>query len=483
MKKLIIFFCIGLTFSLQAQECNCTENFKWVKKTFEENDAGFSLVISKKGNSEYERLNKETLAQIADITDKDKCAESIVSWLKFFRKAHFSFNVNENETTASQGEAPKLAVRNDWEKFAITDKQLEKYVAKIDGTTPEGIWTMAPYTVAIVKKENGYVGFIVDGGGTPWQKKQIKLRFSINEKTNVYKGVIYLRNYFEYKFDKAELIGYNHLLLDKGFLFNRKDIKKQDSEVLNKYLNLISTNGAALKKYSETTMYMRIPSFESNQKEIIDSIIDANKGAITATKNLIIDLRGNGGGSDSSYNNIIPLLYTNPIRIIPTEFLSTPLNNRRYEEWLKEEGLLEQDKKVLTERLKKLNDNLGKFVGMYDDKVFVQREDTIYRYPENVAILINGSNGSTAEQFLLAAKQSRKVKLYGTTTMGVLDISNMYFVNSPDGNFELGYCLSKSRRIPYMAIDDKGIQPDFYMDADIPQYEWIDFAEKIMNNQ
>ena len=40
--------------------------------------------------------------------------------------------------------------------------------------------------------------------------------------------------------------------------------------------------------------------------------------------------------------------------------------------------------------------------------------------------------------------------------MGVLDISNMHFVKSPCGKIELGYCLSKSYRIPEMAIDGKG---------------------------
>lgn len=76
----------------------------------------------------------------------------------------------------------------------------------------------------------------------------------------------------------------------------------------------------------------------------------------------------------------------------------------------------------------------------------------------------------------MAAKQSKKVKLFGRTTAGVLDISNMYFVNSPCGELELGYCLSRSMRIPEMTIDDKGIQPDYYMDKTIPVYQWIDFV-------
>lgn len=100
-----------------------------------------------------------------------------------------------------------------------------------------------------------------------------------------------------------------------------------------------------------------------------------------------------------------------------------------------------------------------------------------------MAVLINKNNASVTEQFLLAAKQSTKVKLYGTTTDGMLDVSNMNFVDFPCGNLTLGYCLSKSYRIPGMAIDDIGLQPDYYIDDSIPEYEWINFAEKAMSGK
>ena len=89
--------------------------------------------------------------------------------------------------------------------------------------------------------------------------------------------------------------------------------------------------------------------------------------------------------------------------------------------------------------------------------------------------------GSTTEQFLLEAKQSKKVKLVGTTTAGVLDMSNMYSVVSPSKEFKLWYSLSKSYRIPAMTIDGKGIQPDYYFDKTIKPYEWIDKTIEILN--
>ena len=65
--------------------------------------------------------------------------------------------------------------------------------------------------------------------------------------------------------------------------------------------------------------------------------------------------------------------------------------------------------------------------------------------------------------------------------MGILDISNMYSIDSPCNEYKLGYSLSRSMRIPDFTIDDKGVQPDYYIDESIHEYEWIDFVNKTLS--
>src|SRR5690606_6289341 len=105
--------------------------------------------------------------------------------------------------------------------------------------------------------------------------------------------------------------------------------------------------------------------------------------------------------------------------------------------------------------------------------VTIDSMDRILPKPNRVAILINEYCGSTTEQFLLDAKQSGKVKLYGRSTYGALDFSNMTSAISPSGEFQLWYCTSKSLRIPGMEIDGRGIQPDYYLDSSIPEKDWV----------
>lgn len=248
-----------------------------------------------------------------------------------------------------------------------------------------------------------------------------------------------------------------------------KVLKNRENKV-NTYFKIIDTE----------TAYLRVSTFKGSEKKIIDSIISANKETMLKTPNLIIDIRGNGGGNDSSYSELLPLLYTNPIRSIGVEFLSTPLNNQRMLDFINNPkfGFDQATKKWAKNAYNKLDKQKGSFVNLNSTIVDIITYKTIYEFPKKVGIIINGKNGSTAEQFLLDAKQSKKVKLFGTTTKGVLDISNMYFVKSPSGEFELGYCLSRSMRIPEMTIDGKGIQPDYYLDQNIKKESWVEFVTK-----
>lgn len=140
-----------------------------------------------------------------------------------------------------------------------------------------------------------------------------------------------------------------------------------------------------MKNFSDKTVILRIPSFNGSAKKQIDSVIMANMQTITKTENLIIDLQNNGGGSDGSYEKLIPLIYTNPIRIVGMELLSTPLNNKRMEEFANDLDALADDRKWAREAADKLNKNLGKFVNLDSSIVNIETFDTIYTYPKKLA--------------------------------------------------------------------------------------------------
>lgn len=485
MKHLTLLSLLFISLTTFSQECDCEAEFQWVKTTFEENDAGFTYVIDKKGEKAYASHNEELLAKIKQTHTTDSCIELIQEWFSFFRAGHLSIRRNTRiaTNTSTTNEAPSnediIQQFKDWERLDVNLEEFKNYLAQKNTIDFEGIWVSEPYTIGVKKVKNEYVGFVIEADGVFWTPGQIKFKIQADKS-----AVFYMRDHSKQEFSSSELLGDNYLLI--GFIDFKRTVPRyaNNSEVEN-YFNILAANKPFFKELDAHTSYIRIPTFQGTEKKSIDSVLQANRNSILKSQNFIIDIRNNGGGSDSSYYELLPFMYTNPIRTVGVEMLSTPLNNQRMIDFIEDPiyGFNEENKKWAKESYDKLSKQLGEFVSLTGKTITTVELDTIHPYPKNVAIIINNQNGSTAEQFLLAAKQSKKVKLYGTTTAGVLDISNMYFVTSPSKQLEMGYSLSRSMRIPDMTIDSKGIQPDYYIDKSIPKYQWLNFVQENLKEE
>ncbi|WP_223579126.1 S41 family peptidase [Sphingobacterium sp. GVS05A] len=484
MFKLILSFVFIFIFScnLQAQNCNCAENLKWVKKIIEENDAGFQYVLDQKGLDAYQAHNTKIEQKLAGVKSNLDCTKLLSEWLQFIRKGHLSINRIDGKDVDVLVSKDDHSVKIAHPSIPFSEEEFKLYLSAKKRQDLEGIWDSPPYKVAIKKYPEGYKGIIVGSTADNWVVGDVK--FTLNNELS--EGTYYLRDKSQEKISSTLAIGKNIFQLG-NYLYTRKYPTVENTPLEADFARSYSTDKPYLQKINTKTILLRIPSFNGRQKQTIDSLTAVHKPQLEKTENLIIDIRNNGGGSDGSYAEIIPFLYTNPIRTVGVTFYSTKLNNQRmldFCEKYEEYGIDPKDVPFYKAAYDSLSNHLGKFVNLRPNRTMINIDSshTALPYPKQVAIIINGGNGSTAEQFLLEAKQSKKVKLFGTTTAGVLDISNMYFVESPCKEYRLGYSLSKSYRIPEMAIDNKGIQPDFYIDKSIPAHEWVDHVRKVLED-
>jgi len=478
---LIVAFVIWSVQYCTAQNCSCTDNYAWLKEVIKENDAGFQYAIDQRGAEAYKRHCDSFAVKIRTISDKEKCAEALMNWLGFFRKGHLWIELNNENSSVNQNTIDSVKVKerfSKWESFPYDENEFQSYLSEVNEVGLEGVWISAPYTIGIKRVKDEYIGFIIEADEIYWSKNQIK--FKIKEQKGQLSATYYMKDHSARELSKVELLGSNYLRMD-FIVLKRKVAIVPAEEQIDRHFKFMTTEVPIFEKLSNKTAILRIPSFSYSEKKLIDSIIDAHWQTITRTENLLIDLRNNSGGSDKAYEKLLPIIYSNPIKTIGMEFYSTTLNNKRMLHFMNDPEWSVDDRIWAKQAFEKLNDHIGEFVNLDSTISSIETFDSIYSYPQKVGILINENCASSTEQFLLAAKQSKKVKLFGNNTFGSLDISNMNIIDSPCEDLKLGYALSKSLRIPDMSIDGQGIQPDYYINNSISKYDWIEYVNSILN--
>lgn len=484
MKKFhLVFVTLCILSQAQAQDCNCPVVFDWMVSTFEKNDAGFKYVVDKKGEEEYKKHTARLRGKTQKITKTAACRDVMDDWQKFFRTGHIFIALKEPESAPGK-EPSEKEIRERYKNEKIIDLNREQLISKLDTKKEkdaiEGIWAYNTYTIGIIADDvvpKKFNAFIITSGSSFWAPKQIKAELIKSDDGKSYSGSYYMRDHSRQD-TKARIAG--PALMYMGGYWQRLHPKTTLSQKEQQLL-AFSSPLPTLKQLNAKTLYLRIPSFLIEMKAKIDSVLEKHDALIKSTPNLIIDIRDGTGGADASYKNIIPYLYTNPIRTVGMELYATELNAQAFEKYAKQysdTGDVNNCNRVAA----KMRKNIGKFIREDDSapKASIDSSMKALPLPARVGIVFNHNNGSTDEQFLLDARQSTKVKTFGVPTGGMLDISNMNELDSPDGKFVLGYCMSKSYRIPDYCIDGVGIQPDYFIDDALAFEDWISFVQKIL---
>ncbi len=223
---------------------------------------------------------------------------------------------------------------------------------------------------------------------------------------------------------------------------------------------------------SDDIFYIRIGTFEEWNALAIDSVITHHEEFLATAPYWIIDLRGNGGGSDFSFIPIMPYLYTDSVTVIGTDVLATEENIKNWAVLLDNPHIPDDLIQLLREILETMEQHKGEFVSIVDDTTITFEE--VKTYPERVVVLVDENCASSTENFLLAAMQSEKVTVMGQPTAGVLDYANMRSADFPCYSLRLEYATTRSRRIDAgMGVDNKGIAPDVVL---VSEKDWIEEA-------
>jgi hypothetical protein len=210
---------------------------------------------------------------------------------------------------------------------------------------------------------------------------------------------------------------------------------------------------------SDRAAWLRVSSFERGYRAEIEALIAEHRPEIQARSELIIDVRGNGGGVDASYEPLAALVYTQPVPSPGVDVLATPANIAAWERILSD--LDGDDRAEIEELVARMRARPGHWVELVGDTTI--RHSDVLAAPARVAVITDARCASSCEQFVLEARESAKVRLFGAPTAGVLDYSNVVTHPLPSGRL-LGLATTRSRRLPEQPIDGTGILPDVVLD-------------------
>ncbi len=452
---LLCLFHLGCTTYVKSQSTACLKDFDYLVHKIRVDYPGYRDKVTPETSRDLQKLEDELRARI--IQSPDSCGKYLSRYADWFRDHHLRVG------RTWQAEDPD-SKKSDRKLLEISKEKLKQLQSL--HSTPEGLWHSFRGDIAIIRDSNSesYKGVAVSYN--QYDKNQIGFTLS-DPQDGVYKMVSYpnYNDYYPIK-GKASLELNDQVLELHG---DTRLVRKTNSSVFDDALwfsyipefpNGSNTYFVSLP-LSDSTFYLRIPSFMSDAGE---KLVRKHWTEITSTPNLIIDIRNNPGGQDDYYQLLADLLYTHPYMSKGVEWYATENNIKMYEDAIKdgeikngEEGL--QWTNSLLAEMKK---NIGGFVihpmmGA-DDTV---KHDTVYPYPKRIGIIINERDASSAEQFLLTAKESSKAILFGNSnTAGVLDYSNAIDENFPSGKYELTFPMTRSRRLPGNPIDNIGIPPD-----------------------
>jgi len=457
--SILIFLFFGL-FGV-CQESNKSE-IDFLANKIKTVYAGYD--VHKNGNS----FNKLLIdLKRSDIQDTLKLLSEITNFFKDRHLILYDVNIKKNQDT----EKCTIIKNNIIQYFKNTKIEKEKY---------EGFWLSELGNCIMAIKLVSKTPLIYYG-------------YIIESKAKAIPGFIFLKIIKEK--DGSFNCDYTHENL--GFrIFTQSKFKNEDIFLLNSYSkwNRIKNYKQgyldSIKKFSFSpkitvldadNLLIKMPSFAENNIRIYDSLIKVHDIEISRTKNLIIDIRNNFGGTIKNYKPLLKYIYTNPIihcggLKLCSDDLIDDLKSDIKDYYVKNDTL---SIRKADQKLTSMIANKGHFILIPPDTLI--SNSTIQQLPANVAIITNNNCLSAAELMILDFKQSKKVKTFGETTGGAVDNLDAIEILLPKTKYHLFIATTKRIITPEAPrYDNKGIKPDIEISDDVT--DWVDFVKKYYAN-
>jgi len=453
--------------------CNCADNMDYTITQIKNNYVGYQDKTQGR-RREFNEFTKRLSNKANKENNTSKCLYLINLWLSFFDDKHIRIDITHNSDDAVRS----IFSTSDTVRFEIKDFKLalqkQKFFDKIEGIwqNPSGSMEMG---ITRLDKKNEFVGFILRYDSVYWMPKQV--RMTVKKQKTKYQTFWYNGDHASFS-NLVATVDQNSIQL--GGIGKLYKVYPTDTAKHHSVIRKDNQKTIDFRLLDNETGILVLKSFQIKHKKTIDSLLISNEHILKSLKNLIIDLRNNTGGLNPSFEKVIPYLYTNPITIDGSSILATSTNIKYYNlQSIENSKYMDEDRRKRRENLISLMKQYeGTFTPLSKDSVI--HYDTILPYPSKVAIIINEYTASSAEFFLLRARQSTKVKVFGQPTMGAVDYVDMLTLDdAPNKLFHLSYPMTKTSRLIKNPHTSSKLQPDILLSNDLT--DWVLYIKEYLN--
>jgi hypothetical protein len=219
-----------------------------------------------------------------------------------------------------------------------------------------------------------------------------------------------------------------------------------------------------LQVLGKDTLLFVLPSFKDRYQAPLAALLAARRADLESHPYWIIDVRSNDGGSDVTYESLLPWLLDGEFLDFRSGYLVTPVNLHAQEQictLVSDPAGCRLHLDPVVNAMRKAPP--GSFVTADGKRVSVGRPSRLEaKAPRRVAVLTDRDCGSSCDEFLLTVQTSFRVKLVGRPSAGVIDYANLRPHPLPSGR-TLKYATTRSTRLPDLPLDGIGVAPDILL--------------------
>ncbi len=458
-------FAAHLSAQGSVRTASCRQNVDSLQHRIELNYAGFLLEV-KDAKRQALADTLAALENVADRTASADCVPVLNTLIAWYHDPHlFLYQADVTDTTDAARR--KGAVRTRALSEAAARSYLTNNRSRLDPI--EGLWYDLNLRVAIVpapgQPSGHFEAVVLQSDTASWKPGDVRAQF-IRRPDGEYDVTIWSRAK-----SVKELRGvvYKRVMLrmSPGIWGKEFPVAAADGGLLNP----VDPHRATLQLRGRTVV-LSIPSHDPTYRSTLDSLLAQNDSALRHAERLIVDVRGNEGGSSGVTRALEPFIVTNPTRLSPypsgnAVILSSP-NQINYAKasFVGPKGI--DSSPALQRLLARMEANPGKLVPLSDslDEPDPPRPAPVFG-PRTVAVMIDHGTVSASEVLVLTALESTRTTVIGQPTEGALDYqsANIVYFSALERRWGLGYpTITRSSSLPLHGMRGIGIKPDVTAD-------------------